>query len=461
MLSRMEMKYIIFLAGLFLCVPAGIIAASLSRRIQEIVLMACVFSTALIDSIDINIMERWWYRGTTRAIEISFVDFFVLVLFFSTLLSGFRGKSRLSWPAGLGLMLVFFLYCSFSVLFSSPQLFGVFELTKMMRGLLAFLAVSLYVRSPRDVYVCIVAMGVVLVFQGCWAVLQRYFWGYMRVRGSFVHPSALANYCCLLAPLLLAVALAKVNLLLRGLCILGWTLAVVATILSITRMAIITLIFVSFAVLMCTLSTHFNPKRLSLVALLGIVGLGLFIRGYDRMMERHAAMVALEEAGVEGAGRRVYYVEALNMANSNAFGVGLNNWSWWLSEEKGYPYHSTEEPGDGYRAVMAHSAFALALGELGWPGLFIFIALWLQWLFLSGRFLFVRKPDLLTNVLVGCFFSVMAAAFSAMTEHNFRSQLFFIVFNMVLGLMVAVRRMKKDSECANLQIQIGVNCYEE
>ncbi len=449
----MEMKHIVFLAGLFLCIPAGTIAASLSRRIQAIVLMACVFSTAFIDSVDVNFMERWWYRGTTRAIEISFVDFFVSVLLLSALVSGLRGKSRLFWPAGLGLMFVFFLYCVCSVLLSDPRLFGLFELSKMIRGLLAFLAIALYVRTPRDVYLFIVVIGVVLVFEGSWAIMQRYLWGYMRVRGSFVHPSALANYCCLLAPLLLATALAKVNPLVQGLCILAWTLAVVAAILSITRMAIITLVVVSFGILVFALASHFNPKRLSLVALLGIVGLGLFIRGYDRMMERHLGMVALEEAGVEGAGRRVYYAEALNMASTHVFGVGLNNWSWWLSEEKGYPYHSTDEPGDGYRAVMAHSAFALALGELGWPGLFIFVALWGQWLFLSGRFLFVPKPDLLTNVLSGCFFSTIAAALSAVTEHNFRSQLFFIVFNMVLGFMVGVRRTKMQSECRQFTVQ--------
>jgi len=441
----MDMKYIVFMGGLFVLVPVGIFVTSYSRRMREIVFVSLIVCTSFIDRIDINFLDRWWYRGTTRGIEISFVDFFVLMLICSTVASTYRERSRLYWPASLGLMLLFLAYCSFGVAISEARLFGMFELSKMLRGLLAFLAVAFYVRSERDLYVFILAFSAVLVCQGCLALMQRYFMGMMRVRGSFIHPSALSNYCCLLAPLLLSVSLGRIRPIIQWFCALAWALACVATILSITRMAIVAFMIASGGVLCSALGTHLNTRKMALVLVCGVVGAGLVIRGYDKMVARHIAMTAAEEAGDASAGRKVYYLEALDMPRGKPLGVGLNNWSWWLSAEKGHPYDSTEERGYGQREVMAHSAFALTMGELGWPGFFIFLALWLQWLLLSGRFLFVRTLDLTSSSLRGCFFAIVAAFLSALTEHNFRGQLFFIVFNIMLGFMVSVRRIRVQS----------------
>ena len=437
------MKYVIFFAGLLLVVPAGALLAAYSRRIRDLVFVTLVISTAFISTggLDINFVERWWYRGTTHGIEISFVDLFTLMLLASIVLSMRRERVRLYWPASLGLMLVYLGYGCLNVAVSDPRLFGVLELSKMLRGLLAFLAVAWYVQSEREARLLLVTVSLLFLYEGGLVIWQRYGAGTMRVTGSFNGPPVLANYCCLLAPVVLAVSFSKARLAMRALCGTAWALACVATILSITRMGFAAMIAASAGVLLVSSAKDPSPRKATLALLSCVLASGLFLRGYDVVAERHRGMSASEKAGNASAGRRGYYVDAWMMATRNPLGVGLNNWSYWLSAERGDPYESTEVRGEGPREVMAHSAFALTLGELGWPGIVIFGVLWCQWLWIAGRSAFARDSDLLSVVLIGCFFSVLAACLSAATEHNFRSQLFYIVFNMVLGFMVAVRRL--------------------
>src|SRR5712671_1173301 len=94
------------------------------------------------------IASREFYRGTTRGFEFSLVDILSISLLASLLLVP-RGRSRGYWPASLGLMLLFFCYACFNVGIADPKLFGLFELSKMLRGLTIFLAVAFYVRGER------------------------------------------------------------------------------------------------------------------------------------------------------------------------------------------------------------------------------------------------------------------------------------------------------------------------
>lgn len=433
------MKYMLALAGLCLLVPVGTLLAANSRRLREILFVCFIFSTGFIDRYDINFVYRGWYPSPTRGLELSFVDLMGLMLLFSSLAGLRREGFRAYWPTSLGLMLTYMGYGCLTVIMFEPKLFGLMELFKLLRGLLAFLATAYYIRSERDVTVFILALGTVIAYEGCFAIMQRYFWGYMRVRGSFTHPSGLADYCCLTAPLLLSVTFSRVRAEMQIFCALGWALACAGTILSITRMGIVALMIASVGVLSTAFGTQFNPRTVGVILLCGLIALGLFARGYDKMEARHAAMRAAEEAGDASAGRKVYYLQALEMAREYPLGAGLNNYAWRRCEMNGRPFLSTSEQGDVPRDGLAHSAFALTLGDLGWPGFLIFLGLWARWLFMTGRYVFVRAPDLLYRSLSGSFFAIVASCLAALTEHNFRNQLFFIIFNIVLGFAVAVR----------------------
>lgn len=449
----MGLKYILFFAGLFLIVPAGAFVASYSRRIREIVFGLLVFSTAFTNWYDINFVQRWWYAGSTRGIEVSIVDLLTLILAFSTLSTMRREGARPYWPASLGLMLVYLAYGCFSVAISDPKLFGFFELTKLVRGLVVFLTVAWYVRTKRDAHILVFALGVALACNGGLAVWQRYTATLYRVQGTFVHPNILGDYCCLTAPILLAVALSQVRPVVRAFCAIAWTCAVVATVLTISRMPTAMFLAGSTGVLITALGFQVNLQRTVCVLALSIVALGLFYRGLDGLQQRqeadraHAQTYELEEGTV--AGRPGHYFVSWKMAKDHPYGVGLNNWGWFYFEyctwlgDRGYsrPYASTADPGDG-RAVPCHTLYGMTLGELGWPGLAIFAALVSQWLYLSASFLFVRNPDLWARIGVGCFFGFLAEFFANSTEITFRNQEIFIIFNVVLGFVVAARRVR-------------------
>lgn len=439
------MKYAVFFMGLFLVVPAGALLSTYSRRFRDALFVVMIISTAFINKIDINFIDRWWYHGTTRAIEISFIDFFSVMLLMGILMSMRRDRFRPFWPTSLGLMILFLGYACLNVLISDPKLFGFFELSKMVRGLIAFLAIVFYIRSEREVRLLLVTLSFLLIYEGSLAVWQRYITGTMRVTGSLIHPSQLANYCCLLAPVVLAGSFSKIKPQVQVLCGIAWVFACVAAILSITRMGVATIMVTSAGMLCVQMTRGMNWKKGIVIVLGCLVAGGLFIRGFDKVASRHEIMSAAEDAGNTSAGRKIYYTNALDMARKNPFGVGLNNWSYYMSAQEGTPYDGTDVGGEGPRAIMGHSAYALTLGELGWPGIIIFLALWCQWFWIAGEYIFVRSTELLPQIVLGCFFAILASNLSAFTEHNYRNQLFYIVFNLILGLAVAVSRLHKHS----------------
>ena len=91
-----ESKYIIFVVASIVCVPTGILLASNYRKIHDFVFMFLVFGTCMPESLmglptDINFFSREWYRGSTRGIEISYLDLLAIILLFSSLSFGRAG----------------------------------------------------------------------------------------------------------------------------------------------------------------------------------------------------------------------------------------------------------------------------------------------------------------------------------------------------------------------------------
>src|SRR4029077_6371712 len=144
-----DAKHLIVLALLLLAIPTGVMVATLSQRARDAAFFTMVAGTVITDRIDVNFLSHYWYRGTARGLEFSFVDLLAISVLAGSLLMPRAGNSRFYWPASFGGMLVFFSYAGVSVLLSDPQVYGVFELYKMVRGFLFFLAAALYVRGRR------------------------------------------------------------------------------------------------------------------------------------------------------------------------------------------------------------------------------------------------------------------------------------------------------------------------
>ncbi len=146
------MKEAIFFGGFLCCVPVGIFLAVTFPKIHKAVFFALVLGTTNTGGLfglplDINFLSREWYRGTTRGIEISYLDLLAIILLFSTLIVRHReGRRMFFWPASLGWMLAYLGYaCLHTLALADPKIFALFEISKTIRGIFIFVTVALYV----------------------------------------------------------------------------------------------------------------------------------------------------------------------------------------------------------------------------------------------------------------------------------------------------------------------------
>ena len=145
------------------------------------------------------------------------------------------------------------------------------------------------------------------------------------------------------------------------------------------------------------------------------------------------------------------------------FGVGLGNWSYWVSNLYGpkdgspfKPYSGTEvgpdetnpEGLETAQAPPAHNLGALTVGELGWPGLALFSLVWLRWFQMGISFLWKRKSDPMLRIGAGLFFAVCAAFFQSLTEWEYRQTPILFIFHILLGVLAALHWRKKHPELA-------------
>jgi hypothetical protein len=159
---------------------------------------------------------------------------------------------------------------------------------------------------------------------------------------------------------------------------------------------------------------------------------------------------------------RGYYITiAEAIAQDRFFGVGLNNWSYWVSNQYGpmlgwhfVPYIDTENypsdvvpPGrdiDAAQAAPAHNLGALTLGELGIPGLLIFTLLWVRWFQMGASFLWWRVSDPTLRLGAGIFFCTWGIWLQSLTEWVYRQTAIFFTFNILMGTLASLYVMKRD-----------------
>jgi len=448
-------------------IPAAIIGGSLmacmSRRVRDLFFLMLVFCSPMIENMDLNFFSREWYRGTSRGFEFSVLDILSISLLVSGVLFPRRGESRWYWPASFGLMIFYFLYACGNVAACDPKLFGMFELFKMARGIILVLAVAFYIRSERELRLLIFALAALVCFEGLLALKQRYFDGINRVPGTIDDSNSLSVFVCLTAPVLVAALNSRIPKALKALCGAGIALACVAEILTISRAGVIILASMTAGAALCTASYAMTPRRIAicLVVLLGAAGIAA--KSWHTLSERFQQSTLAQEYGNHHNLGRGYYIRvAAAIVDDNFFGIGLNNWSYRVSNEYGprlgyrfVHYRGTDkEPSDVIppnsnideaQAAPAHCLAALTAGELGYPGLFLFALLSLRWFQMAGSFLWKRTPDPLRRLGVGIFFGFGGIFLQSLTEWVFRQSPIYYVFNVLLGTLASLYYMKRQA----------------
>jgi hypothetical protein len=184
-------------------------------------------------------------------------------------------------------------------------------------------------------------------------------------------------------------------------------------------------------------------------------------RAWDTLKDRYLEATFEEEYLDENLEGRGFYLRlARSIIADRFFGVGLNNWSHWVSKtygpRLGTPYEDyddltsipdREEVQDFNHAAPAHNLGALVIGELGVPGLFLFVLLWLRWFQMGLCFIWPRVPSAMRRLGVGILFGVGGVFLQSVTEWTFRQTHIYLTFHALVGVLAGLyyyrRRAKR------------------
>lgn len=451
-------------------VPAAmcgaILVACLSQRIRDLFFILLVFLSPIIERFDVNFWSREWYRGTARGFEVSVPDILALGLLGAAVLAPRRGEARAFWPASFGFQLLFFFYACAMVALQDPKLFGLFELFKMLHGLILVLAVAFYLRSERELRLLILSLGTLVCYEGLLALKQRYVDGIHRVPGTIDDSNSLSVFFCMTAPVMAAVINSRVPSILKYLSTAAIGLAVIGEVLTISRAGVIILASVLGATALATMSYRMTIRKFAITLMVISAGCGIAAKAWKTFQERFGESTLAQEYGNHrNLGRGYYLRVARAIIEDKWLGIGLNNWSFWVSNrygpELGYrfvPYRGVDtEPStvipsganvDEAQAAPAHCLGALTAGELGVPGLILFSLVWLRWLQMGASFLWPRTPDPLRRIAIGIFFGFVGVFLQSLTEWVFRQSPIYYLFHVLLGALAGLYYLKRRAKQA-------------
>lgn len=458
----MQQKHFIALTVLPVALTLVTVVMCLSRRARTAGFFLLAAGLVMATRWDVNFFSHEWYRGTTRGFEVSFVDLLSFGLVFSSIFFPLPGQRRFYWPAGLGLLLLYMAYAGFSITISEPKIFGVFELSKMFRALMCFLAGALYVQSEREVRLLVLALTLAVIYQGVDALQQRYVHGIYRVTGSLDHPNSLSIYLLMTAPIMVAAFNSTLPTWQRLGCLVAICFAVIGVVLTASRAAIPAFGIVMAGATLACISWRITIRKVAVATIIVVAVGGVVFKSWDIVMARYAeSTLRGEYEDVEAKDNRGRYLRlAAAILEDKPFGVGLNNWSYWVSKKyarqigvdiyedyEDIPESLLASPTEfdwaAKYAAPAHNLGAITVGELGIPGLILFALLALRWLTMAGSFLWPRVSDPLRRIPVGIFFGLCGVFLQSLTEWVFRQTQVMLSIHLLMGALAGLYYLRK------------------
>ena len=448
----MELKDLVSFFLIAIAIPAAVVVTCLSHRARDAAFVLMTFGCVITDKLDVNFATRFWYRGSTRGFEFSFIDILAISVLVSSLLLPRPGRSRWYWPGSLGFLVLYLFYCCFSVSISDPKLFGLFELSKIVRSIIVFLAAAMFVRTERELCLLVFALGCAVCLEGLMALKHRYLYGMYRVPGTFDHPNSLSMYLCMIAPVLVAAINSDLPRYLKAFCYLSLGVATVVILMTVSRAGIPVFGCVVLGAAAWCVSLRITFRKIVVAMTICLLMTGLLYKSWDTLIARFTLSPIEAEYSAENFESRGFYLRIANeILSDRFFGVGLNNWSWWVSAEygprlgipyEGYPgmneVPSKESLSRFVFAAPAHSLAALTVGELGWPGLIVFGLLWLRWFHMGLRFLGRRSSAAMHCFGVGFFFAICGIFLQSVIEWVYRQTQILFTFYILLGALASL-----------------------
>jgi hypothetical protein len=451
-----QLKDLIALAGIPLAIVGGTVVLCLVPRLRNLAFFFVLLGAVVSERMDVNLLSQEWYRGTTRGFEFSLVDIAAWTIVFSALLTPQRHQKRFYWPASFGFMLLYLAVAIFSVATSQPKLFGMFEVSKIIRAIMVFWAAALHVQSENELKYLVMAIATAVWLEGLLAIKHRVFLHVDRATGTLDHANSLSMYLCMTGPLLVAAATsAWESRWLPRYCYGAIALACVGSLLTVSRTGIPAFALVMLGTTAFCISWRITLKKVAITALIMCGLAGMVALNLQSLRERFFSATLDEETDTKGfENRGQYFGLAKAILKERPNGVGLNNWSYWVSKRYG---ELTKVPYDDYDdipksmldspvtydwsakyAPPAHNLGVITVGEMGWIGLAVFALLWMRWFWVGASFLW-RKSDAPARRLgLGIFFALLGVFLQSLTEWVFRQTPIIMTFHVLIGTMASL-----------------------
>jgi len=305
-------------------------------------------------------------------------------------------------------------------------------------------------------------LGLSLCYQGLEGIWQRFRYNMERVPGTLDDSNSLSVFFCTTAPLFVAAVNSRLPKLLKWVSAAAIGLAYIGVLLTVCRTGFVVILSVIVLTTALTISMRLTAQKVVFGVLIAIVGSAVTARSWESLQARFSqANLKVEFGKNRSLGRGYYLRVAKSIMDDRFFGVGLNNWSYWVSQKYGpslgyrfVHYKGTDvEPStaiptgsnvDEAQAAPAHSLGALTAGEMGIPGLVLFGLLWLRWFQMGASFLWTRTPDPMRRIGVGLAIGLLGIFLHSLTEWVFRQSPIYYVIHILLCALASLYYLKRQ-----------------
>ena len=403
-----KMKFVLFTIALVVGIPAVAAATAFSATLKRLALSFMIVTYLFGSMVSINLMSMELYRGPVRGFEITLSDIICVGLILGMLM---RSASLVIYrPRFSFLLTLFFLYSIINVRQSSYPIYGWFAVWQMFRMGLTYWCVINFFATESYSYASIDALmlgyTISALIMGLMSFKQKYMDGIYRTAIFFDHSNTVPSFALIIVCLMFVWVLYDArSSLIKHVITLTASLALVFAIFSTGSRTGMVTAAASVVGAMIISNRKNNASRVrftTIVLIMAMIAGGLMV--LDTVIDRFLnAPESSEEA------RNEFEIAAIMMADDHQWGVGINQYSQVLTENKDYRQHikvmKYEE-----QAGVAHHIYLLTAAEMGYFGMYVFImilALFILTMGLSGLAWKSLEQRLLLALSVG--FLVLAA----------------------------------------------------
>ena len=424
MTSLEALKWALVLAGLC-CVP--LFAWLLGQRPQLVrwtVFALGFLPFAGLRFISLNLLSRETYRGDSRGLEVTLIDLAVCALFL--------GLPKSTVPAPYRRTRAFYLFAVLlSVAFAAVPLYSAFSVWKLLRMYLLLVVVA---RACLDAAVppfLLRGMGLGIIYEALLAGWQHYLGHQYQAAGNLNHPNSLTMACNLIAPIALALLLARRR---SGFAATTLLAASVCVVFALSRGSLVMFALSMILTFGISAARKLTGRKLKLAGFALLALLVVCAKALPTIVAR------FEKAPAASLDARIKFEHAAwLMLQDHPMGIGINQFSYVL-EHGGYGARAGITADSPDTNGIVHNIYRLTAAELGLLGLVAYLLLMAAPLLLAVKGAAKSPHSNEGQVLMACAVALVCSYLQGTLEWLSRQTSYSYLFFMMAGLVAALDR---------------------